>query len=221
MASPMPRAPPVTIATLPLSFIACSAFKRCRAGRSYNSAVGWAKAHAMHFHVSKVYRAPCPRVTDRSGPRKDTWARRTMGFAFVRTAVPAPLPTLRLSRSHAGERALVMGEIEILVGRRRRAAPGAEHLGAQLQRVLEAVEVELGVGCEAVLRERKGFRRDLVRELEPFGQDRHHRGFIGRIERPADALDVGLDVAGQHVAVGLAPRPQHPTAVRLVRSDHA
>src|SRR5437660_1567494 len=27
----MPRAPPVTIATLPLSFMVCSAFKQCRA----------------------------------------------------------------------------------------------------------------------------------------------------------------------------------------------
>src|SRR5215510_4098464 len=137
----MPRAPPVTIATLPLSFMARP--------QSSRSAVGWAKAPARRLHAANLSGAVPTRscvICFNAQPRGHG-ARETLP---IWTCVQAPLPTL-----HRGERALVVAEIEILLGRGRLAAPGAEHVGAQLQRVLEAVEVELAVNCESVLRERE------------------------------------------------------------------
>src|SRR4051794_26067574 len=47
------------------------------------------------------------------------------------------------------QRAIVVGEVDVFVGRRRFAAPAAFDFGAQCQHVAKALHVEARVGCDA------------------------------------------------------------------------
>ena len=62
-------------------------------------------------------------------------------------------------------------------------------------------------------------RRDFFGELEPLGQKLDHLGLVLRIEGPAPAFDIGLDVFHQRVRIGLRPGAQHESRRALISAE--
>src|SRR6185312_14809132 len=131
---------------------------------------------------------------------------------FVGVALAAELP----------QRAIVIREVDVLVGRGRLPAPLALDFRAQGEDRLESLHVEARVGgeAEAGLHERSiRALRGLRVLLEAGGDEGDHRVAMRRIARPADRLDVGRDVALEHGAVRLRPPAHHEGAAGLVGAD--
>src|SRR4051812_22856548 len=88
----------------------------------------------------------------------------------IKSEPPRP-HRLRPTASKPAQRALVIAKVEIFVRRGRGAAPGAEHVGAQLQHIAKAVHVELRVNGIGLLIERnlQGTPHHILRELQTLG----------------------------------------------------
>src|SRR5690348_2272698 len=107
--------------------------------------------------------------------------------------MPAYHACIMLSRSRLQplERPLVVREIEIFLGRVRRAA---FHLGAKLERVAEGFEVELRVDGEAAAGRQRALDRgdrEVLLDLEVARQDGGGGGAARGFPRPAQALNGG------------------------------
>src|SRR5262245_36123475 len=118
--------------------------------------------------------------------------------------------------SHPRLRLLVIAQVDVLSGIGRRAAL---ELRTQLEHVAHAIHVERAVYLKALERRIEGLGRDILRQLQPLGEQRHHLGLVGGVEHPAHPLDVGLRVFHQRVGVRRAPGAQHEGGRSLIGAD--
>ena len=131
-------------------------------------------------------------------------------------------PCRRASSPEPLHRALVVAEIDVLVGGRRLAAPLTFELRAQREHRPEAFHVEPRVRREAEAGHDElldGLLGHLRVELETLGERRGHVGPVRRVERGPDRFDIRGEIALEHVGVRLRPGTHHEGAGGLVAAD--